>query len=568
MRTRKAIRRRIPGTLRWSLLALAVVSAPLAAQVQPQALPATTTAAPGACCGAAGPAPQQQQTPQQTPQAPAAAEQRFVLQRVVFKGATMIDQAELEALAADHIGRQVTLADLQQIAQRVTDLYLRRGYYLAQAVLPVQEVVDGVVEISVVEGLLGQVTVLVDPKAPIDEARVRAMLAPLQPGQPLHRARYERAMLLLSDLPGVRVQSAIEPGLKPGTTDLTVQVAPGDRVQASLELDNYGTREVGRVRLGGTLRWASPTRRGDNLDLRAMLSDEDMWFGRLAYETPLGTRGWRLGLGAARVSYSLGGAFEVLDAVGTADIYDASLTYPLIRQRSHNLFLRGFVDRKDLTDELRIVDFRTDKRVDGFGLGWAWERRDGFGGGGYWSSTGTLYHGRLELLDAASEAIDQSIFGRGTAGDFNKLTVQVSRLQALRERLSLFVGIGAQFTDSNLDPSEKLALGGYRAVRAYPSGEVLVDEGAIANVELRYSITDELTGFVFYDAARGDFNHDPGPFDMVNRRTLRGPGLGFNYTRPGNFSVNMSVAWRTSDPALTDGGDRKPRVFLRVQKNL
>src|SRR3546814_3789117 len=110
----------------------------------------------------------------------------------------MVDQAELDALAADYIGRQVAFDDLQQIAQRVTDLYLRRGYYLAQAVLPVQEVVDGVVEISVVEGRLGQVTVQVDPKAPIDEARVRAMLAPLQPCQPLHRAHYERALLLQS----------------------------------------------------------------------------------------------------------------------------------------------------------------------------------------------------------------------------------------------------------------------------------------------------------------------------------------------------------------------------------
>src|SRR3546814_6971666 len=91
-------------------------------------------------------------------------------------------------------------------------------------------------------------------------------------------------MLLLSDLPGLRVQSAIEPGLEPGTTDLTVQIAPGDRVRASVELDNYGTREVGRERLGGTLRWASPTGHGDNLDLRAMVSREGMWFGRLAYE--------------------------------------------------------------------------------------------------------------------------------------------------------------------------------------------------------------------------------------------------------------------------------------------
>src|SRR5690606_10503088 len=144
----KASRTRIPAARRWSLLALAMLSAPLAAQVPPSAA-AAATAAPDACCGGA-----QQQTPQQTPQAADEPGQRFVLQQVVFKGASMIDEAELQALAADYVGRQVAFDDLQQIAQRVTDLYLRRGYYLAQAVLPVQEVVDGVVEISVVEGRL------------------------------------------------------------------------------------------------------------------------------------------------------------------------------------------------------------------------------------------------------------------------------------------------------------------------------------------------------------------------------------------------------------------------------
>src|SRR3546814_10710464 len=100
------------------------------------------------------------------------------------------------------------------------------------------------------------------------------MRARWQPGQRLRRERYGRWRLLLSDLPGLRVQSAIEPGLEPGTTDLTVQVAPGDRVRASVELDNNGTREVGRERLGGTLRWASPTGHGDNLDLRARVSGD------------------------------------------------------------------------------------------------------------------------------------------------------------------------------------------------------------------------------------------------------------------------------------------------------
>ena len=281
-----------------SLFAIALASAPLRAQTPPQQLPDPPrlgTERDDAITPAVPTPP-----PQQTPPAPAPAGQGFVLQRVVFKGATVIDAAELDALATDRIGKEVGFGDLQEIAQRATDLYHERGYYLAQAVLPVQEVVNGTVEISVIEGLLGNITIDVDPRAPISEERVRAILAPVKAGEPLHRKRYERAMLLLSDLPGLRVQSAIEEGTTAGAADLVVQVAPGDRLSGSVELDNYGTEEVGRVRLGGTLRWASPARIGDNLDLRALVSDEGMWFGRVSYEAPLAANGLRLGAGARR----------------------------------------------------------------------------------------------------------------------------------------------------------------------------------------------------------------------------------------------------------------------------
>ena len=33
---------------------------------------------------------------------------------------------------------------------------------------------------------------------------------------------------------------------------------------------DYGTRDSGRYRLTGSMRWASPFERGDNLDLRIM----------------------------------------------------------------------------------------------------------------------------------------------------------------------------------------------------------------------------------------------------------------------------------------------------------
>ena len=47
------------------------------------------------------------------------------------------------------------------------------------------------------------------------------------PGQAVNAPSYERAMLLLSDQPGIRVSSGLQEGTQPGTTDLTVDVVGG-----------------------------------------------------------------------------------------------------------------------------------------------------------------------------------------------------------------------------------------------------------------------------------------------------------------------------------------------------
>ncbi len=575
MRHRNQQRTRRSGSRKASILAGAIAAllcSAAAAQDAPQQLPAAPDSLDSAPATAAAAADAAEQ-PQQLPAAPQA-QASFVLRDVVFKGVTMFDPAELRGLVADSIGRTVAFADLQALTQRVTSHYHRHGYILSQAVLPVQEVRDGVVEISVIEGRLNSVKVEFDPATPIARERIERMVQPLSTGGALDGPRYERTMLLMADLPGVRPQSTLETGRQIGSSDLVVEVAPTDRrVRYSVELDNHGTEEAGRYRLGATMRVASPFRIGDNLDLRLLASDEKILegegtlFGRASYEMPLGHNGTRLGVGVSRVSYSLGGEFEILDATGVARIYDVGVTHPLLRQRGQNLYLRGYVDRKDLTDELRAVDFSADKRAQGVGLSWSWERRDNLGGGGYWSSGGALYFGELDLLNAAIREVDAGPFGRNTEGSFRKLTTQFARLQRLTDRLSLRAAVGVQLTDGNLDASEKLSLGGPRAVRAYPSSEVLVDEGAIANLELRWAMNQAFSGFVFHDIATGDINHEPGPFDLDNSRTIRGSGLGLSYGARSGLSGVLTVAWRGSEPAVTDGGDRDPRVFFHLMKS-
>ncbi|RZA21302.1 MAG: ShlB/FhaC/HecB family hemolysin secretion/activation protein [Lysobacteraceae bacterium] len=491
----------------------------------------------------------------------------FVLKGVQFTGATGVPDSELQAAVADRIGTSVTFADLEQLAARAVAVYQRHGFGLVQAFVPVQEVNDGVVTITISEGVLGDVSIEMAEDAPVAQERVAKTLAILEPGKPLNGPRYERAMLLLSDLPGIKPQSAISAGAASGTTDLAVQVGGRDRLQYGLEVDNYGTRDSGRHRITGSLRWASPFERGDNFDVRLMLAQGmHTAFGRVSYETPVGYRGLRIGGGLARVQYELGGPFAALEPTGTGNVADLSFSYPIIRQRSTNLFVRGVVDNKDLTDRFEAVGFETRKRIRGVGLGLSFEKRDKILGGGYSSANALLYHGNLDIKDATSEAFDNPPFGYDTEGSFGKFTLQLARLQYIAPKLSLFLGTGMQRASKNLDAYEKLSLGGPKAVRAYASGEVLVDDGWMATVELRYAARPDTTLFAFYDAAHGDYFHDPRPFDVFTDRSLRGYGLGLNWSKPSKVSVNFSIAWRATDAGVTDGGDRNPRLYWSIQK--
>jgi hemolysin activation/secretion protein len=549
----------------FSMLACAAVTAHAQVELQP--------AQDDACQPCARPMTQLAQAapaapPQSVPVAPATASAAFRLNGVRLSGVQSLDAAELDALAAPYIGHEVTLAELEGLAQQIGVKYRERGYFLAQALVPVQVVQDGVVEISVIEGRLGKITIELAPDAPISEERVRAFLAPLQVGQALNGPQYERAMLLLSDQPGLRVSSHLEESAQPGATDLIVEVAATPRWTFSADADNQGTQETGRYRIGGSVRWASPLGIGDNLDVRLMASDDGgLAFGRLAYEAPLNASGLRAGLGISHVYYDLGGQFADLKAHGTADVVDFSLSYALLRTRRQNLIIRLGADYKDLEDNYDAVDYSLKKRVTGLNLGWAWELRDTLLGGGYWASSGAWYHGRLAINDRISHEADQSDGGLHTAGNFDKLGLQFSRLQHLFDRHSLYLSLGGQWASKNLDASEKLALGGARAVRAYASSEALADQALIGTIEWRWSVGNEWTPFAFYDAAHGWSSKNPLPGTTDNHENLRGAGIGVRWGRAGDFSINSTLAWRTaSRPAIADGGGHNPRLFVQLQK--
>lgn len=86
-------------------------------------------------------------------------EQSFTVDFINFTTPDNIDKAACEELVADYVGQELTLSQLQQAADKVTAYLRKQGYTVATAFIPPQQIANGAVEIRVLLGNLGQVTV-------------------------------------------------------------------------------------------------------------------------------------------------------------------------------------------------------------------------------------------------------------------------------------------------------------------------------------------------------------------------------------------------------------------------
>ncbi|WP_134605114.1 POTRA domain-containing protein, partial [Pseudomonas aeruginosa] len=184
-----------------------------------------------------------------------------LVKRFQLSGNRQFDDRRLLALLHDLPGQELNLSQLHAAAARIGDFYQEKGYVLARAFLPAQEIQDGTVRIEVLEGRYGRIE-LHNTSRTLDRVLLRPLSA-LERDTAVQGSELERALLLLSDIPGLQAKGTLLPGQAQGTTDLRVEARPGPLVGGRLEADNYGGRYMGEYRLGTTLDFNSPLRLGD-----------------------------------------------------------------------------------------------------------------------------------------------------------------------------------------------------------------------------------------------------------------------------------------------------------------
>ncbi len=416
---------------------------------------------------------------------------KIKLNGVKFNGNTVIDDASLMAVAESHIGKAVSLAELEQIRFAITKIYIGQGYVNSGAVLNSQQFTDGIIEFDIIEGTLDEITITGNGwlAAGYIEDRLRyggGLFNETSSVFNVNQLR-ERFQLLLTDPLIEQMDGSLMPGTDIGQSKLAIDIQKARPYQLTLSYDNYRPPSIGaeQGQFSGYLR--NLTGWGDIIDFTLSLTEgaDQASGGFLVPLTAYDTRfNFRFDLSKSRV---IEDSLDDIDINSRYTSYDFGLSQALYRNLTTTIdsgILYSY--RSNRTKLLnRAFSFsegtiKGESKVSALRLYLGFSERDDVQ---VFSSRVTASIG-IDTFDA-TDIRDE----RFPDSDFLVWLGQLQYARRIMDNGTLIQLRGdVQYADDKLLPLERFAIGGARSVRGYRENEIVRDNGYVLSAEIKIPI--------------------------------------------------------------------------------
>ncbi|WP_336333531.1 ShlB/FhaC/HecB family hemolysin secretion/activation protein [Pseudomonas putida] len=486
----------------------------------------------------------------------APADTRLVLHKVRFEGGTVFPLSDLREHYQPLIGREITLGELQQYTQRLTQRYRQEGYLLSYAYLPPQDVADGWVDVVLVEGYIHDSRL--DGDIGPASSYLQRLLARLEAERPLTRETLERYLGLAERMPGVAI--AAELGMAQavdGAARLTVHARRKPLSAAVTVADGNHDDAQGLF----TVTSNAQTRFAEQLKASLLLppGDDQVHYQRLDYSQYLDAAGGQLLLSASRYRSEPGTRIRLDDG---SDItrkrdsqrYAIGLRRPVIVRPDEWMAVQGHLysvsEHSDVQLDGQPSSRDDDTYVRALSFEGDWRKVDGRR---LRIVSAGVYQG-LDYLGARSDA-DYDL-------DFLRLRLSGLQSDRLSGNWQGMLSGALYWSDDRLPDSERAGFGGQGFGRGYPRDQADGDKGWGVAYELSYSMRDGWLALVqpyaVVDTAQAWHNRGP-----VEDAHLASVALGLRLGDGRLFNVTLEVAKPLADVAL-DSRDRGPRLTLNI----
>lgn len=467
--------------------------------------------------------------------------------------------------------RGVTLGMIETVADTITQYYRERGFILAKAYIPQQQVRDGVVSLNIMLGKLGSVEV-VNAKRINKSLLKRTFNGSLD--QPVTADNTEENLYLINDIPGVYAQGYFEPGDQVGDTRLKLNVTKESWFDTSVRIDNHGAKTTGENRLYGEFVLHNPSTLGDEIQLGALRTEEDSSYGAIHYSLPIYTPRLRMKVGASqndfvsRINFGKSSAAGV-EYSGSAKVTDADISYHFERGRKHNSSLGLQFSSVKTNIELIGEDFPVvDTKLDNISLNYHFD---------YLNEKSRRLH-QFDIGITSSKEIDANRTPDSDAGEllrdpnadyfyYNYSLLSFIKNPLAQSDLRLVVNHSLQYAGKALSSSNKFDLSGPNRARAFELNHFVADDAAHIATDLIFntpkwlqfggpegSSQNGLTPFLLSDIAYGVTYPEYTTSEKSNA-LVADVGIGLKLNTEWGLRGNLAWAVQVKDKIEADTND-------------
>ena len=487
---------------------------------------------------------------------------RFTLTALLIDGVQAYPAHYFDGEFSALIGKDISLADIYQIAGRIRQTYHRDGYVLTQVFLPEQKIAGGVVKIQVVEGFIGEVSWQGEP---LTGYLVEYLTKEITAMRPFNSSGLEAVMLQFNDFSGVQVRASLSQlaadNTMPGAAGL---VLSADKSQADYQftIDNYASRYSSLWQYNARAAWYHTLTDYDQLALQFASAYDPIRQRYMAaqYALPIHHSGTQLELSANRSATHPGYTLKTFDIQSFAKSFAIGLRQPIWYSRTSRLEVGSQFQMRNTGTDVFDTTFSRD-RIRSVQISTDYSMADEWGGANIVTVSATR---GLNILNA-TQAGDPLLTRARAQSDFTKGNLSASRLQALPYDAALFLAFTGQISSTALFSSEQFGFGGTNFGRGYDASEISGDQGVGSALELRqqyqWDMLD-LQPFAFYDLGKV-WEKQPGG----NIVSAASAGLGLR-VQWNNFSLETSFAkpltYTPANPKHT-AHNKEPRLNFQLK---
>ena len=489
----------------------------------------------------------------------------FDLRGVSLTGARTISRAQLITAYQPYLGKKVSQADLAAMATAVSELYRAAGFHLSRAIVPPQDIKNGMVGLQVIEGSITEVALKGEGA---EQFGVRPMLDPVLAERPSRLATLERQLLLINARPGVRItDTALEEiGTASGRFRLVVEVKTW-HIYTSFGLDNLGSSSVGPWQSYATGAFNSYLAPGDTLALNLSTTPGDprqLAFGRLSYDIPVGIDGIRVGASGLYSEVRPGDFRRLFGDVTKTESFEVRGSVVPLQSQNSTLTLTAAAAFSDVSESDVFGPVYND-HIRTFGLTSDYRLKDDLGGTNYLTMT---WRQGLDILGASHRG-DDLLSRDGASGKFSVLDFWFTRYQTLSDAWSLKIAAASQIASGPVFISQQFYLGGAAFGRGYGSAQISGDNGIAGSLELRFDQKlnyKYLTGYQLYGFVDAGAAWNDG-FSYADGLALTSAGAGVRFFLGDDLRADIGVAAPLSYRA-PDNSSRSARLLFSLSSAL